>query len=903
MMSISQISGAGAASSYYQADNYYAKESDAGGGVWHGEGAQSLELNGKAVTPEEFIKILSGDMPNGQKLYRVINGEKKHIAGFDMTFSAQKSLSVLTEIFGQTELSEAHDNAVLSTLNWVEKNALKTRKWNNETKSQDEVGDQKMIAALFKHDVSRNEDPQLHTHCVVANAVQGEDGKFRSLHSPELFHNKMLIGMIYRAELAKNINNQHLAKIIRTHPDGRFELAGVSSELIKEFSSRSKEIEEYLGEGTHSAEDKAKAALHTRGKKTESDRSTLKDEWRRQTKDLGFTQSMVEESVRSAMDSMFIATRGRLIPPDALGNATEILSENSSTFTRRDLLKTTLSEGIGHLRVGDADNEIQTAIDSGQLLESLDKNLLFTPETLQRERTTLELEKVGRLSVDPILKRSDVAKTYAGHNLSEGQHNAASLILTSVNRTIGVQGYAGTGKTFMLASVAKQASKEGYSILGLAPTSTATKTLRQDAGIDGQTLQKFLLEPSGNHKTVLIVDEASMVTTKQMLNLLSIAEKRGLAKVVLVGDSKQLEGVGAGAPFKMLQGEGMRYAVMDEIKRQTKERHLDAVVSASKGEISRAFQKLGNDISEVPLADLSKETAAAWLNSANRETAAVVVTTNDMAVSVNGHIKAALQDEGKITGSGLNVTSLKSLRLTEAQKRYADNYRNADVVRFNRSYASLGVLAGDNLPITQVRDDGVIELERNGKPVEFKPARDARADGAVEAFSAKPMTLHVGDSVRWTRKEHATQIDNMDRGRVAAINDKNVSFQMQDGRQIEFKKDHPHISFLNHAWAQTGHAYQGQTIDHVIVAMPSLSGLTDQKGFYTDISRAKHDVTFLTDDIARIKDTLIARTGDQKTALDLVREKDAVRDTDTRKPEPIQQQRTAEKTRDRGFER
>ena len=146
------------------------------------------------------------------------------------------------------------------------------------------------------------------------------------------------------------------------------------------------------------------------------------------------------------------------------------------------------------------------------------------------------------------------------------------------------------------------------------------------------------MTPSGNHKTILFVDEASMVSTHQMMDLLTIAEGRGVAKVVLVGDTKQLESVAAGAPFKMLQAEGMRHAVMKDIKRQKKERHLEAVLSASNGDIERAFKKLGNDIREVPLEALAQQTAQAWLNSSNRENSAIVVTTNALAESVNAHV-------------------------------------------------------------------------------------------------------------------------------------------------------------------------------------------------------------------------------------------------------------------------
>ncbi len=201
MMSISQVSSSGAASSYYQGDNYYAKDGVEGEGLWYGNGAERFELSDKAVDPEAFEKIMAGELPNGQNLYRVVNGEKKHIAGYDITFSAPKGVSVMALVVGDERYTDAHNAAVHSTLETVEKEFLKTRKFNKVTARQDIVGGQGMIAALFTHDISRNEDPQLHTHCVIANAVIGEDGKARSVHSHELFKNKMLIGEIYRSHL------------------------------------------------------------------------------------------------------------------------------------------------------------------------------------------------------------------------------------------------------------------------------------------------------------------------------------------------------------------------------------------------------------------------------------------------------------------------------------------------------------------------------------------------------------------------------------------------------------------------------------------------------------------------------------------------------------------------------
>ena len=205
------------------------------------------------------------------------------------------------------------------------------------------------------------------------------------------------------------------------------------------------------------------------------------------------------------------------------------------------------------------------------------------------------------------------------------------------------------------------------------------------------------------------------------------------------------------------------------------------------------------------------------------------------------------------------------------------------------TYTKLGVLAGEALPIKSIEENGAILLDKNGKTISFTPSAYAVARGAVDAMKSEPMEINAGDKIRWRRKDHANSLANMQRGEIENISDHNVSVKMQDGRTIEFAKDHPQLHFLSHAWAQTGHAYQGQTIDHIVAVMPSLSGLTTQKGFYVDISRARQDITFLTDDVERIKNTLKEQTGETHSALDLHQQKDEAREFESRATEPVRE--------------
>ncbi|MDE0474371.1 MAG: conjugative relaxase, partial [Gammaproteobacteria bacterium] len=247
--SIGKIASPAQGVGYFERDGYYAKEDAAHkeASAWAGRGAAALGLSGP-VDPERFRSMLEGEVPGGRRLGRKeIDGSITHRPGRDVTLSAPKSVSLMAMVGGDERIVEAHDKAVMATLGWIEKNAIETRMRDPATAAMVRAGDQKMVAACFRHDTSRNLDPQLHTHAVVANMVQGEDGKWRTMVDDGLFNGKMAIGAIYRAELAQGLKGLGYG-IGKTHADGRFEIEGVSREVIDAFSTRRAEIEAAMTE-------------------------------------------------------------------------------------------------------------------------------------------------------------------------------------------------------------------------------------------------------------------------------------------------------------------------------------------------------------------------------------------------------------------------------------------------------------------------------------------------------------------------------------------------------------------------------------------------------------------------------------------------------------------------------
>ena len=464
------------------------------------------------------------------------------------------------------------------------------------------------------------------------------------------------------------------------------------------------------------------------------------------------------------------------------------------------------------------------------------------------------------------------------------------LILSERNRTIGVQGYAGTGKTRMLNRARTLAKKRGWRMVGLAPSASAAQTLASESGIGSETLQRFLARNAGVAegwltrkgaremraafaKTVLVVDEGSLASTVQARDLLRIASEIRIPKLVLVGDAKQLNAVDAGKPFAQLQAAGMKTAVMDEIMRQRNPELKAAVVASLTGEIGKAFEKLGGHVAEVNLDNIAGAVAARWLRLSprERERTGVMAPSHALRQTVNGHIRDRLVREGRIAGPDMETKRLVSKGYTNAEKALATNYAPGDVVAFHRPYKRLGVEKGDERRVVGVDHRmRTVQLEGpNGSVVDWKPAHIGGRKGGTEVYRAETIELRAGDRIRWTRNDAGLQVVNSGVAEVTAVRNGRVSFRLEDGRRLDLDAKDPQLRHLDHAWASTMHAFQGRTVDNVIAAMEANHPhLTTAKSFYVEISRARDRAELVTDDAQALKERLEAVTGERISALE-----------------------------------
>ncbi len=390
MLSITKLSPK-QGEAYYKQENYYSKEEAKKHSEWFGRSAETFGLSGN-VEAEDFKNLLHGKSPDGNLslLGKKVDPEK-HRAGVDMTFSAPKSLSIAALVGGDERLVEAHRNAVKHALEITEQRYAQGRITTTEGRIEANTGN--LVVAQFHHNTSRAKDPQLHTHCVVMNATKLENGAWRALHNDQLYKQKMLIGQIYRNELAASV--EKLGYEIEQKENGLFEIKGYTQEQLELFSKRSKQIKALVGENATSREKEIAALINRPSKGKEIPQEQLREFWQLQC------GAVVEfQHPQSQTSTKPKTSRSTSAADKAVNLAVEHCSERSCNFKREDVEKFVLSE-VGQYSWAD----LQSALNRNSDLLKAKDNEHTTQSALDRELDTINLvnQRQGRKSAIALL--------------------------------------------------------------------------------------------------------------------------------------------------------------------------------------------------------------------------------------------------------------------------------------------------------------------------------------------------------------------------------------------------------------------------------------------------------------------------------------------------------------------
>lgn len=849
MLSISNVSNAAGASSYYEkADDYYSQ--DCSPSIWSGRAAKILNLTGE-VKPEDFRALLDGRLPSGDQIHRAANGRR---GGTDLTFSAPKSVSMQAMIGSDHRLFLAHESAVSRALEYAESLAA-CRVSENRYTAKEVTGN--LAVAQFRHDLSRAADPQLHTHCVILNVTQRHDGEWRAIDNEPLYRHKMLLGAYYRSELAKEVKALGYGVRI-TNDDGRFELAHIASSQIEVFSTRSRMIVESLkSQGLTrqnvSAQKLQTVALQTREKKTDIDRAILKSEWDERGLKAGIELNQKKEN--QAERRLFFAEEAN----KAVAYSIAHISEREAVLKDIDLTRFALEHGIGKTDLDNIRTAIDQAVERGDLIRN--ENLFTTPAAQKMERDILDLEKSARNKTHSIMNELDVNKTLAATTLNKGQQQAVKQSLTTQSRVTGIQGFAGTGKTTALRVTRALVESQNFKVIGLAPSASAAREL-SNSGIKSQTLAAFLTKKYGglDKNTLIVLDEASMVSVRDMHALLKEADN-AQSRVLLVGDIGQLSAVEAGKPFAQLQQAGMETTKLDEIRRQQDSILKKAVELAANCEVYSSLHNLDAQIIEIEYYKLRHEQIAAdytALTPQNRSDTLIVSGTNNNRQSINDKVRESLGFANK--GEIFDLLTRKDL--TKTQALHTTSYQTGDIIKADKDYKSLGLGRGEMAQVVEGRP-GIVTLERkDGKKVEWRPTSQPN----MSIYNKRDGELSKGDLIRFTENNYRSGIINGDRATIIDLDKYQITVEKTDGKRLRLDARKP--LHLDYGYCQTVHSSQGQTCNRVLIEAEATSITNNEKSYYVAISRARNEVKIYTDNRDLLPETLSRRL-EKSSALEL----------------------------------
>ena len=883
MLTISKPLSATQAQTYHAkeftaAEQNYWKQGDTIPGEWRGRLAEKFGLAGN-VGADEFTRLSEGQHPQtGDQLvrhravhqYQTEDGRTvspvEHRAGWDATFSAPKSVSLTALVGGDDQVREAHREAVVLALTELERYTEARIGGNHPSEATGQF-----VAATFEHDTARPVDgyaaPQLHTHAVVFNMTERENGTMRALQPMGLFESQQFATAVYQSHLTYRLRS--LGYEIEAGRSGAPEIKGYSQEYLDASSPRRKQIVDAVARSGFSGPEAAQIAAHnTRDGKQilsptevltahrqiaaefgdQADKVVAEAQQRRQSQ----AQAMPLEDRKQQAHSALTFARDRSFEREAVTDERAIFVD----AMRRGMGQTTYPEVRASLEARIASGEFQIVANEKHGAA----RQFTTAETIRAEQEIVRtvLDGQGRVPQLMAVERA-IPLTEARPRLNQAQRNAIEQILTSRDQIQGLQGSAGVGKTASLAGVREGAEQSGYAVEGFAPTSRAARQLR-DAGIPSDTLQGFLArsrtaDPAAKH--LYMVDESSLASTQQMRDFLR--RIRPQDKVLLIGDVRQHQGVDAGKPFEQLHDAGMQTAQLDQIVRQRDPQLLKAVEHLSKNETEIGVQMLQEQGRVTEIVDAEQRIAAIAKSYASSPESTIIVSPDNASRrAINQAVRMQLQAVGALGKEDHSVRVLTPRSdMTGADREWAARYQTGDVLHYVRGSKGHGIERGSyaQVVLTDPKENLVTVRKENGEQVTYDPSRLR----GISAYREIEREFAIGDRVQLTAPNRALGVANRDLGALQHIaDDGRMTFRMDGDKQKTVTFDPREMRHFDHGYAVTSHSSQGLTSQRVLVNMDTEAHpeLINSRFAYVSVSRASHDAQIYTNNTASLAERL-----------------------------------------------
>ena len=766
MLSVSGVT-AGQAAEYYSKDDYYF----AGEHTGKGDVLLGAEALGKNTADAEDLRKLAEDRireNNPQASAEELQGmvEEARVA-IDATFSAPKSVSLLWA-FGdrglRQALEQAHQKAVKTTLEFMKESGM--------FQTRDEKGDltaarpDSVVAVEVRHYTSRAHDPQLHSHVLISTTVErASDGKKTALEPREILLRQNDLGLIYRQELAREMEKLGFQvdwKTDEKHPT--FEVRGFTQEQLERFSTRREEIQERLKElGLEGSARAAQAvALDTRNPKEEVSPEKIREEWEAKAREVGLDLSQIPRGQESSrpldqdlghIDRQFAVERalreqvlnaGYFTRHEAMIAASRALAQLGATADLKEVGER-VEHALDTLKVewGAVQRYGQDAV--GREVKSFSQ---IAEVAIKAEATGLRSqagpEFSGERLEEALSKALERFENEMGFKPSEEQVEVVRAMLGPGGDAV-IVGQAGTGKTTTLRLAKLTADELGVKIMGTSFTGKAVDGLQQESGIASRTIDSLTIAAAKGKVDVaggvIVMDEANMTDAVRFAAVQEIAASQN-ARIVYLGDLKQLQPVGMGDVFRGLLREATekeRLTVLSEIRRQKDPDLREAVKELAVHHTREGVERLAEQgrVHEVKSREeLVSLTAQKYLASFREgKNTLAVASTNALVRALNERIRELAKEQGLI----------KSGREFQVRDQFGDRrieLAEGDRVLFLRNDTELGVRNGTLGTVKEVNEKGiVVQVGDRQVEVDLSSYKEVTHGHAVTVHKSEGMTV------------------------------------------------------------------------------------------------------------------------------------------------------------------
>lgn len=735
---------------YYENDDYYNNEKGEPQGKMIGLAAKRLGIT-PVLDTTVYRRIFSGFAPDGEPLCE--NSGANHRPGWDLTFSAPKSVSILyarADEATRKAIQDIQQQAVEEAFGFIEQHAAFTRRGKGGHIQERVTG---LIGATFEHSTSRAQDPQLHTHCLIANLAPRADGTWGTLESKHFFLWQMPSGAVYRSALTNGLRELGFeVEAVEGHK--HFEITGVDQGICQFFSKRAEAIRAQMeAMGVHKAASKVgdTITLNSRDYKQTVDRAKLFASWQADMDRLGFTQA--------DMDNIRELNLVHLPEPLPLQYILDKLIESQAVFRLQDIYTAAGVEAqfnhVSRLDIEDTVRDLLADNDIVSLGKDLSNNQIYTTRgMLAIERNLLchadRMHASNHYKLDEITIQQAINQQgkQQGFMLSDEQVEAVFSVCQSSLDII--QGRAGAGKSTSMQAMRLAYQSQGFSVRGATVARQAAQQLEKDTGIESTTLASLLNElGKGNSQTkfkdtVILLDEAGQLATPDLLQLMQAANTAG-AKLVLVGEQQQLDAITHGGSLRYLsQRQGC--ARINTIRRQREAWARTTVNDLRSGNAKAAlntFQSKGllhiEQDSQSAREQLVKHWQAYVEANSDRDTMIMAQRWKDVK-PLNDLVRSVYQKQGKLGKENILTECVVS-----NQSLYF-SFSEGERVRFTKNDYCKGFTNGEQGSIThvqQLENDICFTVKLDsGRKVSFYQSDYSDKQGRLQLVQAYACTIY-----------------------------------------------------------------------------------------------------------------------------------------------------------------